>query len=358
MDKTGTLKMIAEISDTKGVSGFEDEVVTLLRKYCEDLGTINEDKLRNLYVDYVKNTGDRPVVLLDAHSDEVGFMVQAVKPCGTLQVVPIGSLVAHNMAAQKVWVRNMEGEYLPGVTEVLPPEYRSEAEKNEPLAVKQISVDIGAVSLEEALTDFKIRIGEPIVPCAKFEYNEKQDIMFGKAFDCRIGCAAVISTLKSIKDLDLKIDIIAAFSSQEEVGTRGAAVTSREIKPDIAIVFEGSPADDTYLNPYEAQTALKKGPMLRHIDSKMITNPRYQRHALSVAAGKQIPVQEAVRSAGATNSATIHLNNEGIPTIVLGIPVRYTHTSYGLASYSDYENSVKLACEILKSLDAEMINRL
>jgi putative aminopeptidase FrvX len=100
---------------------------------------------------------------------------------------------------------------------------------------------------------------------------------------------------------------------------------------------------------------LKKGPMLRHIDARMITNPRFQRFALDLAKKKKLPVQEAVRSAGSTNGGSIHISNEGIPTIVIGIPVRYAHTHYGISAYFDFDNSVKLACELLKELDETII---
>ena len=103
------------------------------------------------------------------------------------------------------------------------------------------------------------------------------------------------------------------------------------------------------------QTAIKRGPMLRHIDARMITNPRYQRYALDLAEKLGIPVQDAVRAAGSTNGAAIHLTGRGVPVIVIGVPVRYAHTHYGVSAYADFDNAVKLACEILKRADAELI---
>ena len=355
MDKLSTLKMITDMSNALGVSGFEDQAVDVIRKYCNGLGNMKEDSLRNLYIYRDKNTGSRPVVQLDAHSDEVGFMVQAIRPNGTLQMITLGSWISHNISAHKVWVRNADGEYIPGIVGSKPPHYMSEEEKKHALDMKQITVDIGATSKEEAIKDFKIRIGEPIVPCVDFEYIDKHDIMIGKCLDNRLGCASIISTLKELEGEDLSVDLVAAFASQEEVGARGAVVTSRTVKPDIGIVFEGCPADDTCLDSYEVQTAIKKGPMLRHIDLRMITNPRFQRFALGLAAEHGIPVQEAVRSMGSTNGGSIHLSAQGIPTIVIGIPVRYAHTHYGISAYYDYENAVKLACEILKVINKDII---
>ncbi|MDD6615168.1 MAG: M42 family peptidase [Lachnospiraceae bacterium] len=355
MDKLQNLKMIGDISNANGAPGFEDEVVKVLRGYAEGLGELKEDSLRNFYIYRKENRGGRPVVQLDAHSDEVAFMVQAIKPNGTLQIIPLGGWVTSNIPAHKVWVRNADGEYIPGIVASKPPHYMTEAERKAPLEISSLSVDVGAVSMEDAVQNYHIRIGEPIVPDVTFRYDEAHDLMVGKSFDCRLGCAQILAALKELAGEELNVDLVGACASQEEVGTRGSVITSRVIHPDLAIVFEGCPADDTCVEPYMVQTAIKKGPMLRHIDARMITNPRYQRYALDMAAKKGIPVQDAVRSAGSTNGASIHLSGEGVPTIVIGIPVRYAHTHYGISSYADFENGVKLACEILRDMNEEKI---
>lgn len=355
MDKNNTLQMIADISNANGVSGFEDLVVDIIRRYGQGLGTIKEDNLRNLYIYRKENKGNRITVQLDAHSDEVGFMVQAIRPNGTLQIIPIGGWVNSNIPAHRVWVRNAEGKYILGITASKPPHFMTEAERKASLDINDITVDIGAVSKEEAVNKFKIRIGEPVSPDVTFEYLEEHDLMIGKSFDCRLGCASIISTLKELEGQELHVDVVGAAAAQEEVGVRGATLTANAIKPDIAIVFEGCPADDTCVPEYEVQTAIKHGPMLRHIDSKMITNPRYQRYALDLCKELNIPVQESVRKSGSTNGAVIHLSNKGVPTIVIGIPVRYAHTHYGISSYEDYKNGIKLACEILKRLDENVV---
>ena len=347
--------MIADISDAKGISGFEDEVVEVVRGYSKGCGEQKEDSLRNFYIYRKENKGNRPVVMLDAHSDEIGFMVQSIRPNGMLQIIPIGGWVPSNVPAHLFWVRNAEGRYIRGIVASKPPHFMSEAERKQPLEIGSLTVDVGAISYNEAITKYKVRIGEPIVPDTTFVYDEENDLMIGKAFDCRLGCASVISTLQELEGSDLDVDIVGAIASQEEVGVRGATLTARRVKPDVAIVFEGCPADDTCMDAFASQTAIKKGPMLRHMDARMITNPRFQRYALNIAQSLQIPVQEAVRSTGSTNGAAIHLSEQGIPTIVIGIAVRYAHTHYGISAYQDYENGIKLACEILKRINRETI---
>lgn len=357
LDKKMSLDMIRALSNARGASGFEDEVLEVLRKYGAGLGNFTEDCLRNLYLSRKENKGGRPVVQLDAHSDEVAFMVQAVKPNGTLQFITLGGWVPENLSAHRVMVRTADGTYIPGIIASKPPHFMSEAEKKAAPGIEQMSIDIGASSREDAIRNYHVRIGEPAVPDVVFEYVENHDLMIGKAFDCRLGCASVLRTLHSLEGQELKVDVTAAFSVQEEVGARGANVTVNTVKPDLAIVFEGCPADDTVKEPYDIQAAIHKGPMLRHIDQRMITNPRFQRFALNIGAELGIPVQESVRSGGSTNGAPIHLAHQSVPVIVIGIPARYIHTHYGFAAYSDVEAASRLACELIKRIDGDVISK-
>ncbi len=355
MKENEELRLIKEISDANGISGFEDDVLEVVRRHASGLGEITEDCMRNLYLRRSDNTGNKPVVQLDAHTDEVGFMVKAIRPDGMLEFITIGGWVATNIPAHLVRVRNSEGVYIPGVVASKPPHFMSEAERKAPLEVSSLVIDVGATSRDEIINDFKIEVAAPVVPDVDFIYDEKHGVMRGKAFDNRLGCASIIETISALKGVDLKVDVVGAFASQEEVGTRGATVTVERVNPDLAICFEGCPADDTVVPDYQVQTALKKGPMLRYIDARMITNPRFQRYALSLAKELGIPVQAAVRTGGSTDGAPIHMGHLGVPVIVIGIPVRYAHTHYGYSSLEDYQNGIKLAVEILKRIDADTI---
>ena len=357
MDKKRSVELCADLSNAKGAPGFEDEVLTVVRRYGQDLGTFREDKMRNLYLSRSGNKGSRPMVQLDAHTDEVGFMVQAVRPNGTLRFTTLGGWVNSNIPAHRVWVQTADGTYIPGVTASKPPHFMSEAERKVQPGVEDMSIDIGASSQEEVLRDFHVRMAAPVVPDVTFTYDEAHDLMIGKAFDCRLGCASILRTLDNLRGKELDVAVTGAFSVQEEMGTRGATVTANTVKPDLAIVFEGCPADDTVAEPYMVQTAIHKGPMLRHIDARMITNPRFQRYALDLAEELGIPVQESVRTGGSTNGAPIHLSNQGVPVIVIGIPVRYIHTHYGIAAHSDVENAARLAAAILERMNAGQISR-
>jgi len=209
--------------------------------------------------------------------------------------------------------------------------------------------------MEETVNEYKIGPGCPVVP--KTEFEQFGDIMISKAFDDRIGCAVVLDVMDKISNMTLGVNTVGALTSQEEMGLRGAMVATNYVKPDIAICFEGAPADDTLVEPHLIQTALAKGPMLRIIDSSMIVNPRFHRFAADIAAKHNIPLQQAVRTKGGTNGAGYHLSGLGVPTIVLACPVRYAHSHNSIASVRDYEQTVALTVEIIKALTVERINQ-
>ena len=358
MDKT-TLTMIQELADAPGASGFEDAVVEVARKYAEPIGRLEEDFLRNLYIHRKENTGDKPVLMLDAHSDEVGFMIHSIKPNGTLRFLPLGSWNKNALVSSKVLVRNSLGQYIPGIIASKPVHFMSAGEKQNPgLDIDNMVIDIGATSAQEAVERFHVRMGEPVVPDTKFCYDEENDLMFGRAFDCRIGCAAMLEALRRMEGKELPCDVIAVLSTQEELGPRNSKVTVHRIHPDIAIVMEGCPADDTFTEPYAIQTALKKGPMFRHMDVSAICAPRYQRYALDLAARKGIPVQESVRQGGGNNAASIQTALVGAPSIVCGIPVRYAHSTNCISSGFDFEAAVQIVMALMENITPELIRSL
>lgn len=350
-----TLQMIREISDAPGASGFEDEVVKVARNYAESLGTLQEDFMRNLYISRKENTGNKPVIMLDAHSDEIGFMIHSIKPNGCLRFITLGGWNKNSLISDKVLVRNAKGQYIPGIIASKPGHFMTAAEKAATLEIQDMVIDVGAVSGEDAVENFHIRIGEPVIPATKFEYDEDHDLMFGRGFDCRIGVAAMLETLRRLEGKELPCDVVAVMSSQEEIGDRGCKVAVQRVKPDIAIVFEGCPADDTFTPDYAIQTALKKGPMFRHIDVSAICAPRYQRWTLDLAAEKGIPVQESVREGGGNNASVIQTSLLGAPAVVAGVPVRYIHSANGITSGFDFEATVQMAVAMLKNLTPEVI---
>lgn len=348
-----TIEMIQRFSDANGVSGFEDEVIALARDYIPSTYEVKEDHLRNLYM-HKNKANANTTILIDAHSDEVGFIVQAIKPNGTIVFLPLGGWVANSLASSKVRIQNKEGVYISGIIAAKPPHFIHANEKKE-MDISDMVIDVGACSKQEVEEVFKIGIGAPIVPDVTCTYDMQKDLFIGKAFDCRIGCSAVLETLKQLEQEEIQHNIVATLSAQEEVGERGMDLITKTIAPDIAICFEGCPADDTFQESWMIQSALRKGPMLRHFDRSMITNPHFQKFAFQVAEENGILYQESVRSGGGTNGAMLHVANQGTPTIIIGIPVRYIHSHHGIVTLEDFNRSVALAVAIVKTIQEEDI---
>ena len=346
------VKRIIALSDVFGPSGMEDDVCALVKAELDGVLELKEDKMRNVRgVLNPKNKG--PKVMLDAHLDEVGLIVQAVKPNGTMRFLPIGGIAASNLPSSLFTLKAKDGSFVKAAVAAKPPHFMSQAERNGAPTIEEMVLDCGSVSAEETQGYYGLGIGSFGVPYVKADFDPQKGLFFGKAFDCRIGVAAEIETLKRLRGKAIPTQVQASFAVQEEVGERGIYANYKELKPDLMICFEGCPADDTFQEPYMIQAALYKGPMLRHFDRCMITHPRFQRYALDLARANNIPVQEAVRSGGGTNAGTVH--QEGVPCIVIGIPVRYIHSHHCWCTAHDYEAAVSLAVKLCESIDEKVL---
>lgn len=356
MTKKESIQLIERLSNASGVSGFEDDVVAIAKEFSAPFAQVTEDHIRNVYMRVGEQKADKPTIVFDAHSDEVGFIVQAIKPNGTLRFLPLGGWVPNTVPAHRVRIKTASGKEVPGIIASKPPHFMTDAERKEVQTIDDMVIDVGCTSAQEVVDKLNIAIGDPVIPDVTFEYLEATDVMLGKAFDCRIGCACLLETLNELSKKESAFNLIGTMTAQEEVGERGATVAMNNVKPDLAIVFEGCPADDTFSEDYMIQSGLKRGPMLRNFDVSMITNPRFQRFAKEVAAKYDLPMQSSVRKGGGTNGAIINLTNKGVPAIVIGVPVRYAHTHYGYVAYEDYQAAQQLAVAIVNELTAEMID--
>ena len=344
-----SLRMIQSLSEAFGPPGFEDDVVEAARRSIPSGYKTDRDSLLNLYIK--GEAKDGPTVLVEAHTDELGLMVRGVRSNGTLAVAALGSWAHCALPAQRMRIKNNDGNIVIGIVAAKPPHLAAGASAGAP-DVEELSVDIGASSADEVYEVYNIGPGCPMVPDAPFEKHHNGIIM-GKAFDCRLGCAAVLDVLARAHNPGIRL--VGALASQEEVGARGAQVVAERLRPDAVICFEGSPADDTFAEPHlAAQVSLRKGPMLRHMDRGTITNPRFLRHALFIARDEGLPHQEAVRSTSFTNAQAYQ--RLGIPTIVISCPVRYIHSHHAIATTQDYFNTISLATAIVQSLSNEIIS--
>lgn len=348
------IKRIKALSDVFGASGFEDDTAALVQNELAEFDTVT-DHMRNIRCDMTPES-DGPRVMMDAHLDEVGLIVQAIKPNGTMRILTLGGIQPAALVANSFKIRTDDGRYIPAVVAAKPPHFMSQAEKNQPITIDNMILDCGTSSKEETEA-LGIHIGSPAVPDVVCRYDEERHLFFGKAFDCRIGVAAEIEVMKRLKNEKLPCHLTAGFSTQEEVGERGVKSNAAALNPEVMICFEGCPADDTFSQDYMIQAAIGKGPMLRHMDVSMVTNWHFQKLALDTARENNIPVQESVRKGGGTNAAMVNIQF-GTPAIVIGIPVRYIHSSNCFVDYRDYQAAVDLAAAVIRKLDKETVASL
>lgn len=354
------IKEIQALTNAFGPSGFEDEVIREVKSWCHGLDVKN-DAMYNVYAAMRKKKEGRPVLMLDAHLDECGFMVQSILENGLLSILMLGGFHLTSLPAHSVIVKTRDGKKHRGITTSKAVHFLTQAQRNDnSLAIEDVLVDVGASSREEVMEVYKIRPGDPIMPDVEFEYHEENGIMYGKAFDNRLGCVSIIDTMQALKEEadQLAVEVVGAFAAQEEVGTRGAAVTAQQVRPDLAIVFEGSPADDFLFSPGIAQGVLKSGVQIRHMDNSYISNTEFIRYAQETGDKYGIKYQDAVRRGGSTDAGRISLTGRAVPVLVLGIPSRYVHSHYNFCAAEDVDGAVRMATEVIRGLDEERISRI
>lgn len=345
---------IEALSNAFGPSGLENEPAALIAEEAQAAGDniVLQDSLHSVYV---RQKGSHPQIMLDAHIDEVGFMVHAIHENGTFSLLPLGGWTAQNLPGTVLQVRTEKGTDVPAIIASRPPHYTRDLPSVPPADFSTLAADCGTCSKAETEA-LGIVPGCFIVPWTRAVTDPKRQMVMGKAFDDRLGAAVCLETFLQAEKEGLGSHLMALFSAQEEVGERGAAAAAEYLKDiRLCIAFEGCPADDTFAPADEIQSAVKQGPMIRAFDKSMVTHPAFLQLAKDCAAENGLPLQIAVRKGGGTNGGIYHQHN--IPTIVIGIPVRYAHSPVGWCSLTDARNGVSLALAILEELEALSVKK-
>lgn len=345
-----SVTFLKELSEARGVSGFEGEVRNFIFGKIRDfVDGYRVDALGNLITLRKARTKTRKKVpqrvMVSAHMDEVGLMIVQVEKNGLLRFRPIGGLDPRLLLAKRVLIGDKK---IPGVIGVKPIHLLRPDEQKQVPAFEKMAIDIGATSKSEA--ENLTRVGDYATFDTAFE--ELAGMAKGKAFDDRAGCAVLIELLKE----DYPFDLHAVFTVQEEVGLRGARVAAFSVNPDCAIALEGTVADDLpKKKDVSPTTQLGAGPALTVMDRSFISHQGFLRHAIRVAEQNGIPYQFKQPGIGGTDSGAIHLSREGIPAITVAVPCRYIHAPASLMSLEDFQHTITLVRETLRTLTAEVI---
>ena len=347
------LLLLQKFSEAHGVSGFEQEVREVLKSEWEGIGMLEADKLGSIAC----RLGDSgPKVMIAAHMDEIGFMVQNISADGFISIVPLGGWWAHNLLGQLVEIKTRTGRKIEGVIGSKPPHFLSESQRNQVLPMDALFVDIGAKNRDQVEKELGVSLGDPIAPKVSFSEFDHSGRVMGKAFDNRAGLAAMVEVTKRLNKESLPNQLLATATVQEEVGIRGAKTAGAKWLPDCAIILEGPPADDTPgFSPADSQGKLGGGVQIRLYDPTAITNPKLAQFVEELAKKSGIPYQLTVRKTGGTDAGALHLVQEGVPCIVLGIPTRYIHAHRGVLEIEDYRHAIELTELLIRSLDQSVV---
>ena len=341
--RTKAISLLQELTEAHSVSGHEDEVRAIFVDELAECGELSTDRNGSVFCE----TGDDgPRVLVAGHMDEVGFMA-------------IGGWWEHNLLSQRVEILTRSGNKMLGVIASRPPHFLPEAQRRQVMTIDQMFIDVGAESRRDVVEGFGISLGDPIAPVSAFTALGREDYFMAKAFDNRVGMAGAIHAGQILSESAHPNKLILCGTVQEEVGLRGAKTAAVFAKPDVAIVLEGPPADDApgFLRS-ECQGRLGGGVQIRMFDPSAISHPRLARLAIETAQAEGIPYQVTVRRSGGTDAGAFHVANEGIPSIVLGVPARYIHSHNAIIDLNDYLHMVTLTIALVRKLDEETVEGL
>ncbi|HHT51460.1 MAG TPA: M42 family metallopeptidase [Eubacteriaceae bacterium] len=325
--------LLRELLNAFGPSGNEENISMLIedniKAYVDNL---YRDVMGNL-IAYKKGIGKK--IMISAHMDEIGLIITHIDQEGYLRFSNIGGVSADLIQGQRVVFKN-------GIIGVI---FSESLDKDEKVSMGNLFIDIGVNNKEDAAKI--VSIGDVGTLYGPLVINNHRG--FSKAMDNRIGCYILIEVLKRINKY--KNELYFVFTVQEELGKRGAQISTYSINPDMGIVVDVTKTGDTPKGKTMA-ISLGKGPGIKVFDSSIITHPKVKELLTTVAEESNIPYQLEVLEEGGTDAGAIYLTRGGIPTGVLSIPTRYIHSSGEMVDLNDVENAIRL---LLKVLEEEII---
>jgi len=352
-----TLTMLKDLTDARGIPGDEKEVRDVMESYIQPFADeVYTDNLGSLIA---KKAGDKngPKIMVAGHLDEVGFMVTRIDDKGFVYFQTVGGWWSQVMLAQRVTIMSAKGD-VTGVIGSKPPHILSAEARKKPVDIKDMFIDIGAASKEEA-AEFGVRPGDSVVPYFEFTQLKNEKMLLAKAWDNRIGCAIAIDVLKQLKGQDHPNIVYGVGTIQEEVGLRGAKTSTNMIEPDIGFGVDVGIAGDTPgISDKEADSKLGDGPQIILYDASMVSHKGVRDLIVDTAEEHQIPFQYATMAGGGTDSGSIHLTANGVPALSITVATRYIHSHAAILHRDDFENAVKLIVEAIKKLDNDKVKEI
>ncbi len=344
VSSAAALRLLEKLCKAVAVSGEEREVRQIVQQELKGhADEIKVDALGNVLVTKKGRGARRLRVMLDAHMDEVGFMLVSEDGEGLYEFKSIGGIDARNLAGKQVLVGK---DRTPGVIGARPMHLVKSEEFKHPISADSLRIDLGPGG--------KAKPGDrgTFVP----NFRRVGPSVMSKALDNRLGVALLIELVKAAPS---HIDVLAAFTVQEEIGLRGARVAANYFKPDMAIAIDATPANDLPVQ-YEGEntfynTKLGLGPCIYVSNSSTLDDPRLVRFVAETAERAKIPFQFRQPGGGGTNAGAIQRSLAGVPVVSVSVPHRYTHSAVSVARIDDFSNALLLLLEALRHLSPALL---
>ena len=331
-------QLLIDLINSFGVSGKEMYVRDLIKKEIKPyVDKIYIDKLGNLIAH--KKGKQKTKVMIAAHMDEIGLIVKNIEPDGKVRIAAIGGIDSLTLLNEKVGIKTRKGIVKGIITN--DNISCSILEENPSHKMDDMFIDTGLT--KKQMLNLGVHIGSFIGFSPNAEIIANGKVITGKALDDRIGCYILIELIKKLKNSQTELFFV--FTVQEEVGLYGAKTSSYEISPDWAIALDVTDCDD---RSKQGSKELGKGPTLTIKDAEMISNPCIDEWLLDIAKKKKMNIQPDVSDGGTTDALNISISKGGVPTAVVGVPVRNLHTTSGMAHLDDINNAIKLLESLLK----------
>lgn len=351
------IKLIKELCEINAPSGFEEDARDYLKKELKDLGNISYDFLGSVICEK-KGSTDGPKIMIPGHMDEIGFLVKNITKEGFIQFIPLGGWWDQVLLAKKVIIKTKKGD-ITGVIGSTPPHILEAKDRDNVVKIKSMFIDIGAESKEDVENIYGVCLGDPIVPCSEFVQMANPNFYMCKALDNRLGTALMVELLREFNKEDHPNTIFGVATVQEEVGLRGARTAASHIKPDLNFTLDVGIAGDTPgLESHNMNADLGKGPILLLADSSLIPHRKLRDYVIATAKDLKIPIQLSTMVGGGTDAGSIHLAEQGVPSVSFGIPTRYIHSHNSVFNIKDYQYLKKLIIALIKNTDAQKFNEL
>jgi endoglucanase len=349
MDNTENL--LKEFTEAAGVSGAEGEVFALMKKHLGKITEVSSDRLGS-FIGKLSKGQDSPKIMLTAHMDEIGLMVSHFTG-NYIRFNTLGGWWPPRLIGLSVRIITRKGD-IHGIVATKSPFLIEREERDKPVKPKDMFIDVGLTGKKKP-ESLGIRPGDPVVPVFPFTVLKGGKTYMAKAWDDRLGCAAICSAMHKLSKLKLPNAVYAVGTVQEEVGIRGAVTSGHAVSPDVCFAIDVNIARDLPGAPEGEPEKLGEGVSICVYDATLIPNTKLRDLVADVADAKKIPYHFSAVPFGGTDGGRIHLNESGVPTLVIGIPTRYIHSAAGIVHRKDYDSAVRLLVEVTKALDAKTV---